>query len=276
MSFNNTGDLERVASNKSHRYRDYPEFESISSSIDKQLHVISSSQLKEIRELLASFKRNDQDLEISHKLQALFNSTTEDFKKLNDSIKSLNNYIKSLTSQHEDIELINYLKQKENLQINLIKDSLNNFKRYQSEYETLLPSLQPELLDSSHAGLLLSEQQLQLQQQIQITYEPLNAEELEQQTITIQQREQEIQKINQDTQEINEIFQNLSNIIQEQQFSIDNIENNIFSYGTDARGASNELRSAERYQRRSGGRMLCCLFILLGILAFIIMIMVIF
>lgn len=260
MSFNT--DLERAASNKSHRYRDYPEFETISSSIDNQLHIINKDDLKQIRLLL-----EDKDLAA---LQPLFQKTTEAFKSLNDSIKSLNNHIKTLS--HEDVDLVSYLKQKENLQINLVKQSLNSFKGYQREYENLLPeeSLQQEQLQQ----LLLSV--AQLQQQVQISYEPINSEELEQQSLTIHQREQEIHKINQDTQEINEIFENLSSIVQEQQFSIDNIENNIFNYSTDARGAANELRQAERYQRRSGGRMFCCLFILLGILAFIILIMVIF
>ena len=57
----------------------------------------------------------------------------------------------------------------------------------------------------------------------------------------IQEREREIHQIQQDTQEINDIFSNLSSIVNEQQFQIDSIENNIFSYSSNAREASNEL-----------------------------------
>lgn len=92
----------------------------------------------------------------------------------------------------------------------------------------------------------------------------------------IQEREREIQQIQQDTQEINDIFSNLSSIINEQQFQIDSIENNIFSYSSNAREADTELRRASRYQKRSSGRLLCCLLILIGILAFIILIGLIF
>ena len=118
--------------------------------------------------------------------------------------------------------------------------------------------------------------QLQGQQQVQITYEPVNAEELEQQTILVEEREREIHRIQQDTVEINEIFQNLSSIVNEQQFQIDNIESNLFNYSQDVRGASNELRTAERYQRRSGGRMLCCLMVLIAVAGFILVVGVLF
>lgn len=269
MSFNNFTDLERVGSNKSHRYRDYPEFESLSASIDNQLSDIKKS-FKSIKKELAIIKNNTSS---SDPVISLFTSTSDKFKTLNTSIKELNTYILNLSSQHEDIELINYLKQKESLQINLIKDSINTFKRLKLDFNKLSPIEVEPLVDNQQLQLSL---QLQQQQQIQITYEPLNAEELEQQTLTIQQREQEIHKINQDNQEINEIFENLSSLVQGQQFSIDNIESNIFNYSTDVRNASRELNSAERYQKRSGGRMFCCLFILLGVLAFIIMLMVIF
>jgi syntaxin 7 len=271
MSFNN--DLEAVVSNQSHRYRDYPEFESISTAIDNQLHHINATHLLSIKKLLGRPATDS----LSTELVALFDTTTESFKTLNESVKSLNSHIKQLASQHEDVELINYLKQKENIQINLIKDSLGNFKRLQAEYSQMFPNTSLDIVASPSGTTSTSPQQQQQQQQsIQITYEPLNAEELEQQTLTIQQREVEINKINQDTHEINEIFENLSSIIQEQQFSIDNIENNILNYSNEAHNASNELRRAERYQRRSGGRYFCCLLILLGVMGFIILVMTIF
>lgn len=270
MSFNT--DLEAVVSNQSHRYRDYPEFESISTSIDNQLHHINATHLLSIKELL----RKPATDSLSSELVALFDTTTESFKTLNESVKSLNSHIKQLASQHEDVELISYLKQKENIQINLIKDSLSTFKRLQADYSQMFPNTSLDLVASPTETTSKSPQQQQQQQSIQISYEPLNAEELEQQTLTIQQRELEINKINQDTHEINEIFENLSSIIQEQQFSIDNIENNILNYSSEAHNASNELRRAERYQRRSGGRYFCCLLILLGVMGFIILVMVIF
>ena len=166
---------------------------------------------------------------------------------MNKFVKLLNASIVTTEREHEDVETINYLKQKEAIQIKLIRDSLANFNNFQKRFElcqtTQLPEDGTNLLETEPGSVQ------QLQQQVQITYEPINAEELEQQTLLIQEREREIHQIQQDTQEINDIFSNLSSIVNEQQFQIDSIENNIFSYSSNAREASNELLGAERYQK---------------------------
>ena len=275
MSFNNpfNEDLERTATNQSHRYKDYPEFDSLSTSIDNQLHHINSQLLASIKQDLKDYENNKSDLELSENLSNQFKKTTELFKKLNGFVKNLNQTIEAAERNHEDVEIINYLKQKEGIQIKLIKDALGNFKNYQKRFESYKVSTLPE---ESRNGIEHEETSGQEQQQVQIEYEPINAEELEQQTLLIQEREREIQQIQQDTQEINDIFSNLSSIINEQQFQIDSVENNIFSYSSNAREADTELRRASRYQKRSSGRLLCCLLILIGILAFIILIGLIF
>ncbi|MCP8716061.1 MAG: hypothetical protein M5E90_01420 [Asgard group archaeon] len=275
MSFNNpfNEDLERTATNQSHRYKDYPEFDSLSTSIDNQLHHINSQLLASIKQDLKDYENNKSDLELSENLSNQFKKTTELFKKLNGFVKNLNQTIEAAERNHEDVEIINYLKQKEGIQIKLIKDALGNFKNYQKRFESYKVGTLPE---ESRNGIEQGETSGQEQQQVQIEYEPINAEELEQQTLLIQEREREIQQIQQDTQEINDIFSNLSSIINEQQFQIDSIENNIFSYSSNAREADTELRRASRYQKRSSGRLLCCLLILIGILAFIILIGLIF
>ncbi|KAK6891746.1 Syntaxin PEP12 [Candida tropicalis] len=275
MSFNNpfNEDLERTATNQSHRYKDYPEFDSLSTSIDNQLHHINSQLLASIKQDLKDYENNKSDLELSENLSNQFKKTTESFKKLNGFVKNLNQTIEAAERNHEDVEIINYLKQKEGIQIKLIKDALGNFKNYQKRFESYKVGTLPE---ESRNGIEQGETSGQEQQQVQIEYEPINAEELEQQTLLIQEREREIQQIQQDTQEINDIFSNLSSIINEQQFQIDSIENNIFSYSSNAREADTELRRASRYQKRSSGRLLCCLLILIGISAFIILIGLIF
>lgn len=278
MSFNNNfEDLERTTTNSSNRYRDYPEFASISTSIDNQLHHINQTQLVVIRTVLNSLQNDKENSELLEKLTKAFSSATESFKKLNKSVKSLNSIINEIESNHEDIEVLNFFKQKEGILIKLIKDSLNNFKNLQRKYESFkITVTTSELEGSQQVPLEQLQQQLQQQLQIQITYEPINAEELEQQTLLIQEREREIHQIQQDTLEINDIFENLSTIVTEQQFQIDDIENNLFNYGNEVRNASSELRNAERYQKRSGGRMFCCLIILLGVVGFIVLVGVIF
>ncbi|KAI5964109.1 PEP12 [Candida pseudojiufengensis] len=281
MSFNNPfdDDLERVATNHSHKYKDYPEFETLSTSIENQLHHINSKQLGEIKRLLSDFENDPINQKGSENLSQLFQNITESYKKLNEFVKQLNSSIKAVENDHEDVEIINYLKQKENIQIKLIKDSLANFKNYQRRFESKQASQLPPLSSAEGEAINTDQDQSQSQQhqqQIQIEYEPINAEELEQQTLLIQEREREIHQIQQDTQEINNIFSNLSSIINEQQFKVDNIENNIFSYDSNVRQASNELNRAQRYQKRSNGRLFCCLMILIGVSAFIILIQLIF
>ncbi|KAG7665848.1 PEP12 [[Candida] subhashii] len=281
MSFNNPfdSDLESTRTNQSHKYKDYPEFETVSTSIENQLHHIKYTHLSSIKDNLVDFEQSPNQSELGETLSSQFKKTTDAFKKLNEFIKQLNSITKTIENQHEDVEIINYLKQREGIQIKLIKDNLGVFKNYQKRFESCQVNQLPKSTGTETSGAASTDQGTALgtqQQQVQITYEPINAEELEQQTILIQEREREIHQIQQDTLEINEIFSNLSTIINEQQFQIDTIENNIFSYSSNARQASNELRQAERYQRKSGGRMLCCLMILIGVLAFIILIGLIF
>ncbi|CAX41633.1 syntaxin, putative [Candida dubliniensis CD36] len=279
MSFNTpfSEDLERTATNNSHRYKDYPEFDSLSTTIENQLHFINSELLSSIRSDLAKLEKDKTDTTLSESLSGQFRKTTDAFKKVNKFVKQLNASIVATEREHEDVETVNYLKQKEAIQIKLIRDSLANFNNFQKRFESCQTTQLPEdgsNLSEAEPGT--AQQQQQQQQQVQITYEPINAEELEQQTLLIQEREREIHQIQQDTQEINDIFSNLSSIVNEQQFQIDSIENNIFSYNSNAREASNELRRAERYQKSSSGRLLCCFLILVGIVSFIILIGLIF
>lgn len=287
MSFSNpfSDDLEADAA--SNHYKDFPEFESLSQAIDNNLYNINNNQLVSLRNLLGQYEKLLQsDVEtiklnssrISHKIMEVTGKCTDSFKKINGSAKLLNDYLTECENNHEDSDSLQYLRQKEGVLVNLVKSSLQRYRSLQEKYSSLqkqyvskMPVLQQEEETSTEDTSVP-----QQQQSIQITYEPINAEELEQQTLLIEEREREIQQISQDTQEINDIFSNLQDIIQEQLFQIDTIEENINSYSADARGASRELRKAERYQRRSGGRMCCCLIILLSILGSIILISIIF
>ncbi|GEQ66403.1 hypothetical protein JCM33374_g66 [Metschnikowia sp. JCM 33374] len=217
------------------------------------LHSINNDQLGPIRNLLREYE-----------------NLRESGPPKSESVASLSRKFVDLTGKYT----------KEALSVNLVKNSLRQFQSYQRKFKTL----EGEIVDKGHAAVNAAMDKASVgrvspdqdQVQVQITYEPINAEELEQQTLMVEEREREIQQISQDTREINEIFSNLQDIIQEQQFQVDTIEDNILSYSTDAQGASRELRRAERYQKRSGGRMLCCLLILIGVFGSVILIGLIF
>lgn len=282
MSFNNPfqDDLENDAT--SVHYKDFPEFETLSKAIENNLHNINKNQISSMRSLLGQYEKmiksgELEELDVPKKILEVSAKCTESFKKVNDSAKQLNNYLTMCENNHEDPDSLRYLRQKEGISVSLIRSSLQNYQRLQQRYSLLQKQYMSRLLSQNPEEETTQSESLGPQQQrIQITYEPINAEELEEQTLLIEEREREIQQISQDTQEINEIFSNLQDIIHEQLFQIDTIEENINNYSVDVRGASNELRKAERYQRRAGGRMFCCLLILLGVLGSIIFLSIVF
>lgn len=285
MSFNNPfqDDVENDAS--SVHYKDFPEFETILKAIDNNLHNINNNQLTSMRNLLWQYEkllRNEDaalksdEAKVPQQILEISAKCTESFKNLNKSAKELNDYLTQCENEHEDPDAVSYLRQKEGIHVSLIKSSLQQYRRLKQKYSALqkLYMNRVAVSQDEERGAEVESTGPQ-QQSIQIEYEPINAEELEQQTLLIEEREREIQQISQDTQEINDIFSNLQDIIQEQLFQIDTIEENINSYSADARGASGELRKAERYQRATSGRMCCCLIILLCVLGSIILISII-
>lgn len=285
MSFSNPfqDDIENDAS--SNHYKDFPEFETLSQAIDNNLHNINNSQLVSMRNLLGQYEKllhsgNDAadsgSSKVPQEILEVSTKCTESFKKINNLAKELNDYLTLCEDNHEDPDALRYLRQKEGIHVSLIRSSLQQYRRLQQRYSALQKQFVTKIPANQIEERTVEEQGAGPQQQsIQIEYEPVNAEELEQQTLLIEEREREIQQISQDTQEINDIFSNLQDIIQEQLFQIDTIEENINSYSADARGASGELRKAERYQRRSSGRMCCCLIILLSVLGSIIFISIV-
>lgn len=266
-------------------YSDFPEFASLSQTIDNNVYNVNNNQLVSLRKLMAQYDElllqdpldgGVKSHRIASKVSETLQKTTESFKRINETTSKLNSYLNQCESNNEDPDALQYLRQKESLLIRLIKQSLEQFQRQTTKFELLQKKAVEKYGKPENVESAAEPQASESAQQVQITYEPVNAEELEQQTLLIQEREREIHQINQDTSYINEIFSNLQDIVHEQQFSIDNIENNVYNFSTNARGALNELRQAERYQRRSSGRMFCCLLILLGVVGLIILIGLIF
>lgn len=299
MSFSNLNqDLE--SDSRSMHYKDFPEFENSTHSIETSLHKINTVQLPSIKKLISEYdtllKKDDDgttpvDLNrLASTITSKIEEVTKDYRGINELSQQVNQYLKDCESNHEDNDTINYLKQKESLVVKMIKSSLRQFQNQQRRFESLQQKTinkygnpkntatnDPDILSepSHHTEDEPTTSHAQQQQQVQINYEPVNAEELEQQTLLIQEREREIEQINQDISYINEIYGNLEDIVHEQQFTIDSIEDNVMRYSADTQGASNELRRAERYQRRSNGRMLCCFFILFALLFFIVIVQLI-
>ncbi len=76
----------------------------------------------------------------------------------------------------------------------------------------------------------------------------------------INEREQDILEIERNIVQVNEIFRDLGTIVNEQQYLLDNIEANVGNTVVNMENATNELRTANNYQKRATQR-LCCLLI---------------
>lgn len=297
MSFNRPGTEEEALEEglgPIKNYRDFPEFDNITEALENSLYDVNNHHLVPIRSLLQQFQHlldteretpnAEKSRQLTSKLSSEFSKTTHKFKNIDRLTKNLNGFLLESESNREDQDTLKYFRQKESIVISLIRRSIDTFKEQQRLYERLLnksvrmvydAAAENENGERSEQSAALGEPQ-GAQQSVQIEYEPINAEELEQQTLLIQEREREINHISQDIGEVNEIFQNLHNIVNEQQLNIDNIEDNIMRYSGDTHGASYQLRKAERYQRRSGGRLFCCLLILISVLGSIILLGIIF
>lgn len=255
------------------QYRDHPEFERLTHQIDTTLYAVNHKHLVLLRNLLLQYEQALQSPDpgrlagaaaLSHKLAQLTAACAAQFE----SLGSLQMQLAQTVALYgdEDADTVLYLRQKETVCGSLVRNALVQFQSLQQRYNGLqqhVPESAPE-----EPELVLS--------QVQIAYEPVNAEELEQQTLRVQEREREIARISRDTEEINAIFSNLQDVIHEQQFQVNAIEDNIMSYSADVRAGEHELRRAERRQRRLGGRMFCCLLILLGVVGSIVLVGVVF
>ena len=192
-------------------YKDFPEFDSLSQSLDNNLYNINNNQLVSIKNLLQQYESiysqgDDQEIsvklqKVSIKLSKLLNKTTENFKSVNEITKKLNRYLNECESNHEDEDTLHYLRRKESILIELIKSSINQFQKYQRKFESLQQATvakygtngDPDAINSRDSTQVSTSEPQQQQQQMQIDYEPINAEELEQQSLLVEEREREIE-----------------------------------------------------------------------------------
>ncbi|EMR09066.1 hypothetical protein PNEG_02836 [Pneumocystis murina B123] len=99
----------------------------------------------------------------------------------------------------------------------------------------------------------------------------IDGSEIEFNESLILERESEIHTIESGIIELNEIFRDLGTIISEQGTMIDNIENNISTTLSQVIHADNELKNANRYQKKTRNRSCCILFILSFIASIVIL-----
>jgi len=98
------------------------------------------------------------------------------------------------------------------------------------------------------------------QQDLEIQFSAQEADE-------IRRREADIRSIEQDVKEVAEMFTDLANLVNEQQETLDLIENNITAAKNKTAGAHEQLRQAEDQQKKSRKKNCCLLFLVLAVAA---------
>ncbi|KAH3674662.1 hypothetical protein WICPIJ_009511 [Wickerhamomyces pijperi] len=129
------------------------------------------------------------------------------------------------------------------------------------------------LRSTESTPLISSDSQLQQQQQQQQQLYTISQQELDVHTLLTEQRASDISRIHDGVQEVNTVYKQLGNLVQQQGTQVDTIENNLGNFRVQAKGASEELRKAEDYQKRKG-KWTCFILMVLAIFSLIVVLMV--
>mmetsp|Transcript_35185 Transcript_35185/g.76921 ORF Transcript_35185/g.76921 Transcript_35185/m.76921 type:complete len:289 (-) Transcript_35185:292-1158(-) len=90
----------------------------------------------------------------------------------------------------------------------------------------------------------------------------------------ILEREQGINEIHEQIQEVNEIFQDLAILVNDQGAMLDDIEANIVRTAYKTKDAAQELKKADRSQRRSRNKMCCLMMFFLFVLLILFLVLI--
>lgn len=230
-------------------YKDDPEFDELAERLADEIFDISATNGRLCAHLRASNPDKAADLAVKNRAQ---------FRSLKADIERIQQWPNSMPAQkYTQTKLVREFAEAFGEFQRIQKQIARGERQLVQEARKIKP--QPE---SPAYKDIDGTPGIELQQQ-QSFEEQLRQDEVAYQRGLIEEREEEIRGIEEGIVELNEIFTNLSNVVAEQGSVIDNIEANIYSVAQNTRDGSGELTKAARWQRRSGGRMLCFLIILL-------------
>lgn len=267
MSF---ADLERGLGERAPLARDLgisPEvdlrFKTIAKQLSLQIHKINAnvSAIVKLVDLLGTIKDNP---DLRNKLHNLTDVTRELVKDSTGEVKDLAKCNLSPDDRQHKLErdkistdFQRALRAFQAAQTRSVERQRTFVQRAKANLDDAnLPALSSSDTLGVQQGQVLELEQTQLLQQEMVT-----DSEIEFQEQLIQEREGEIEEIEQGITELNEIFRDLATIVSDQGSMINNIESNVISVANNTRGASEELVTANNYQRKAARRMTCLLIV---------------
>lgn len=239
------------------------EFKSIARQLSLQIHKINAnvSAIVKLVDLLGTVKDNT---DLRNKLHNLTDVTRELVKDSTAELKSLAKCnLEPDDRQHKlerDKISTDFQRALRAFQAAQTR-SVERQRTFVQRAKATLDDINAPALSSSDTLGLQQGQVLELEQTQLLQQEMVTDSEIEFQEQLIQEREGEIEEIEQGITELNEIFRDLATIVSDQGSMINNIESNVISVANNTRGASEELVTANNYQRKAARRMTCLLMV---------------
>ncbi|QHS76151.1 SNAP receptor PEP12 [Saccharomyces paradoxus] len=268
------------------RFSDSPEFQTLKEEVAAELFEINGqiSTLQQFTTTLKSFiDRGDVSAKVVERINKRSVAKIEEIGGL---IKKVNTSVKKMDAIEEASLDKTQIIAREKL-VRDISYSFQEFQGIQRQFTDVMKQVNERARESLEAtemandAALIEEEQGQNSSistripssQIVIERDPINNEEFAYQQNLIRQRDQEINNIERGITELNEVFKDLGSVVQQQGVLVDNIEANIYTTSDNTQLASDELRKAMRYQKRTSRWRVYLLIVLLVMLLFIFLIM---
>lgn len=268
------------------RFSDSPEFQTLKEEVAAELFEINGqiSTLQQFTTTLKSFiDRGDVSAKVVERINKRSVAKIEEIGGL---IKKVNTSVKKMDAIEEASLDKTQIIAREKLMRD-VSYSFQEFQGIQRQFTDVMKQVNErareflEATEMANDAALIEEEQGQNSSistripssQIVIERDPINNEEFAYQQNLIRQRDQEINNIERGITELNEVFKDLGSVVQQQGVLVDNIEANIYTTSDNTQLASDELRKAMRYQKRTSRWRVYLLIVLLVMLLFIFLIM---
>ncbi|XBW36642.1 hypothetical protein QEN19_002213 [Hanseniaspora menglaensis] len=259
-------------SNETGLFSDFPEFDSLLSSLSHLLFDINGDilTLQQFLETLESRTANYNGAEkITKKAISNIEKTTEkmtDMKSVIEHIVKIDNH----DLNHQRVLSKDKILRDVNFSVNEFKNCQYRLKKFN---EQLNAENKTALMHEEEDTFIVASNSLpqgvrgNKMQMIVERHDPSQLE-IEYQNKIIEERNQEIGKIQTGIQDINSIFKDLSSLVVEQGQMLNTIESNIYSAESNMKLGANELTKALEYQKRKSKLCFYLFFVLFMILLF--------
>ncbi|KAL9097286.1 MAG: hypothetical protein Q9165_000713 [Trypethelium subeluteriae] len=247
-------------------FSDDPEFQRFTTNLSEKLFSLQSN-ISRLNSDVAALGTKRENARVRERVQDLLDETSTAFREIHEGLKRVQDWPDLGPSQK-------YTQSKLNREAKATLDEFQSLQRSALEKQRASATAARVALDESTTSPTQSQTPFGGQQQQQQEQEQLrlaSQDEVDFQEQLIIERESEIRNIEQSVGELNELFRDVAHMVHEQGEQLDIISVNVQNTRDDTRGASTELRTAERHQKSARGKACCLLLIMAVVLVIVIL-----